>query len=235
MTAGGTAQTLSPTFSSTVTDYTVAVANTVTQITIEATPDGDVTVAYQNTDGTTLTDADTNTAGQQSTSAGDRYVDIITDAAGNDEQLTSAATGAVAAVVKPLLTATVHGVPSSHNGQDAFTFELRFSEAPEPDFSYRTVRDHAFTVNGGSVTYVRRLEPGKNIRWEITVTPDSSADVTIALNVTTDCEAAGAICTEDGRKLSAPLELTVNGPRPAARQPGPCRPGSHQSGRPRRR
>ncbi len=65
VTAGGTAQTLSPTFSSTVTDYTVAVANTVTQITIEATPDGDGTVAYQNTDGTTLTDADTNTAGQQ--------------------------------------------------------------------------------------------------------------------------------------------------------------------------
>ena len=58
VTAGGTAQTLSPTFSSTVTDYTVAVANTVTQITFEGTPDRDGTVAYQNTDRTTLTDAD---------------------------------------------------------------------------------------------------------------------------------------------------------------------------------
>ena len=65
VTTGGTEQTLSPAFSSTVTDYTVAVANTVTQITIAATPDGDGTAAYQNTDGTTLTDADTNTAGQQ--------------------------------------------------------------------------------------------------------------------------------------------------------------------------
>ena len=53
VTAGETAQTLSPTFSSTVTDYTVAVADTVTQITIEGTADGDGTVAYQNTDGTT--------------------------------------------------------------------------------------------------------------------------------------------------------------------------------------
>ena len=167
-------------------------------------------------------DPATSIVSEQLTSAGDRYVDIITDDAGNDEQLTSAATGAVAAVVKPPLTATVHGVPSSHNGQDAFTFELRFSEAPEPDFSYRTVRDHAFTVTGGSVTYVRRLEPGKNIRWEITVTPDSSADVTIALNVTTDCEAAGAICTEDGRKLSAPLELTVNGPDQQPANPDPA-------------
>ena len=133
----------------------------------------------------------------------------FTDDAGNDEQLTSAVT---AAVVKPPLTATVHDVPSSHNGQDAFIFELRFSESPKPDFSYRTVWDHAFTVTGGSVTYVRRLEPGKNIRWEITVTPGSSADVAIALSATTDCEADGAICTEGDRKLSGGLELTIIGP-----------------------
>ena len=62
------------------------------------------------------------------------------------------------------------------------------------------------------MTYVRRLEPDKNVRWEITVTPGSSADVSIVLNATTDCEADGAICTEDGGKLSDPLELTVNGP-----------------------
>ena len=137
----------------------------------------------------------------------------FTDDAGNDEILTSVATGAVAAaVVKPPLTATVHGVPSSHNGQNAFTFELRFSEDPKPDFSYTTVRDHAFTVTGGSVTYVRRLDRPGNIRWEITVTPDSSADVTIALNTTTNCSAQGAICTEDGRPLSNRLELTVSGP-----------------------
>ena len=79
MTVDGTAQTLSPTFSSTVTDYTVAVANTVTQITIEATPDGDGTVAYQNTDGTTLTDADTNTAGQQVDlpAVGDKPINVV--------------------------------------------------------------------------------------------------------------------------------------------------------------
>ena len=135
------------------------------------------------------------------------------DDAGNDEQLASALTGAVAAaVVNPPLTASAHDVPSSHDGSATFTFELRFSETPRPDFSYTTVRDHAFTVTGGSVTYVRRLEPGKNVRWEITVTPSSSADVTIALNATTDCSAQGAICTEDGRMLSNRLELTVNGP-----------------------
>ena len=144
----------------------------------------------------------------------------FTDDAGNDEELTSAATGAVAAaVVNSPLTASAHDVPSSHDGSTTFTFELRFSEEPKADFSYTTVRDHAFTVTGGSVTYVRRLEPGKNVRWEITVTPGSSADVAIALNATTDCEADGAICTDDDRKLTNRLELTVNGPEPASLPP----------------
>ena len=118
------------------------------------------------------------------------------------------------------LTASVHNAPSSHNGQDEFTFELRFSEDPKPDFSYTTVRDHVFTVTGGSVTYVRRLEPGKNVRWEITVTPGSSAAVAIDLNATTDCSAQGAICTEDGGKLSGGVLLAVPGPNtPAAGLP----------------
>ena len=114
------------------------------------------------------------------------------------------------------LTASAHDAPSSHNGQDAFTFELRFSEDPKPDLSYATVRDHAFTVTGGSVTYVRRLDPPSNIRWEITVTPGSGADVTIALNATTDCSAQGAICTEEGGKLSGGPQLAVPGPNTPA-------------------
>ena len=133
------------------------------------------------------------------------------------------------------LTASAHDAPSSHNGQDAFTLELRFSAEPNPDFSYTTVRDHAFTVTGGSVTYVRRSEPGKNLRWEITVTPGSSAAVAISLNATTDCSAPGAICTGDGGKLSGRLQLAVAGPDspptgtpntpPRARPPSPGRPG----------
>ena len=114
------------------------------------------------------------------------------------------------------LTATIHDQPPSHNGEDAFTFELRFSEDPQPDFSYTTVRDHVFTVTGGSVTYVRRLEPGRNVRWEVTVTPGSGADVAMALNATTDCSAQGAICTEDGRMLSGGLQLAVPGPNTPA-------------------
>ena len=65
VTAGGTTQTLSPALSSTVHYYTVPVADTVTQITIEATPGGDGTVAYAEADGRELPDADATTSGQQ--------------------------------------------------------------------------------------------------------------------------------------------------------------------------
>ena len=46
------------------------------------------------------------------------------------------------------LTASVSAVPNSHDGSGAFTFELRFSEEPHDDFSYTTMKDHAFTVSG---------------------------------------------------------------------------------------
>ena len=133
----------------------------------------------------------------------------FTDDAGNAETLTSEATAAVAPVP---LTAVLQDAPASHDGETPFTFELRFSEEPEPDFSYRTLRDHAFTVTGGAVTGARRLDPPGNIRWEITVRPDSDAGLTVVLPATGDCEAEGAVCTEDGRPLSNRTELTVPGP-----------------------
>jgi len=108
------------------------------------------------------------------------------------------------------LTASFGSGPSSHDGQTAFTFELTFSE--NLPISFRTLRDHAFTATGGSVEKAQRLEQGSNQGWRITIAPDSNGDVTIVLPVTTDCDANGAICTADGRKLSNRNTVTVNGP-----------------------
>ncbi len=133
------------------------------------------------------------------------------------------------------LTAVVEAAPGSHDGQNAFTFELRFSE--EPGLSYKTLRDHAFTVTGGTVTKTLRdhaftvtggtvtktlrLEPGKNVRWEVTVRPNSNADVAITLPVTTDCSDDGAICTGDGRMLANSMELRVPGVSTIVVEPTP--------------
>ena len=109
-------------------------------------------------------------------------------------------------------TASIHDAPQSHDGQNAFTFELRLSEEPKQGFSYKTLRDHAITATGGEVTKVKRQVKGSNIGWTITVEPDSNAAVRIVLPATTDCAAAAAICTGDGRKLSNSLDFTVSGP-----------------------
>ena len=98
-------------------------------------------------------------------------------------------------------TASVSIVPESHDGT-VFTFELRFSETPRKRFSYKIMRDLAFTVTGGEVTGARRLAPRSNVGWEIHVRPDGNGPVTIVLPVTTDCTAEGAICTNDRRPLS---------------------------------
>ena len=134
----------------------------------------------------------------------------FTDDGGNEESLTSAASAAVEAAPLTPLTALIENAAASHDGESVFTFELRFSE--EFGISYKTLRDHAFTVTGGTVRKAQRLEQGSNIGWRITVRPDGNGQVVITLPETTDCEAQGAICTEDGRMLSHRLELTVSGP-----------------------
>ena len=107
------------------------------------------------------------------------------------------------------LTAEFQDAPESHNGEDAFTLRIAFSEAVA--VSYRTLRDHALEVTGGRVTRAKRVD-GRSDLWRITIEPDSDAGVTVVLPVTDDCDAQGAVCTGDGGALSNRVELTIPGP-----------------------
>ena len=134
----------------------------------------------------------------------------FTDDRNNAETLTSIATTAVAAAPEPLTVRLKVAAPATHNGSSEFTFEIEFSE--EFGISYATLRDHAFNVTGGSVETAQRTDKPSNIPWLITIKPQGNGDVTIELPATTDCNADGAICTGDGRKLSNSLSFTVSGP-----------------------
>ena len=130
----------------------------------------------------------------------------FTDDAGTEESLTSTATKPV---VVPL-TSSLHDVPESHDEQFPFTFELRFSE--ELKLNFKKLRDHAFTVTGGTIQKAQRIVKSSNIRWRITVVPDSDSPVHVLLPATTQCGAQGGICASGGRKLYNSLELIINGP-----------------------
>ena len=65
-----------------------------------------------------------------------------------------------------------------------------------------------------------------NFEREMHVRPGGNGDLNVALPASKDCSADGAICAEDGRKLSTRLEFTVSGPghqtchRPSLRPQG---------------
>ena len=127
----------------------------------------------------------------------------FTDDADNQESLTSAATDTVAPAPEPL-TASFSGVPAEHAGEGTFTFGLTFSEDVE-GLSFKTLRDEAFDVNGGTVRRAKRKQSGSNLGWTIHVEPASDGPVTIRLP-------AGSVETADGRALSNSSSATVAGP-----------------------
>lgn len=110
------------------------------------------------------------------------------------------------------LTATFSNVPSTHDGSE-FTFNLTFD--PEPDLSYVTLKEHAFTVVSGTISRARRVTKGSNAEWTIKVLPglDSNEnpveEVSITLPSTTSCSDLGAICTSDDLMLSNETAITV--------------------------
>ena len=117
-------------------------------------------------------------------------------------------------VVDPdALTASFTGVPAEHRGggeSNRFTFDLAFSENLK--LSYKTLRDHAFTVNDGKVKKARRKVQGSNQSWTITVEPDGWGDVSLTLPGGRAGTASGAICAANNRQISNSPSATVSGP-----------------------
>ena len=134
----------------------------------------------------------------------------FSDDEGHAENLTSAATDAVAPAPKPL-TASFSGMPAEHAGRgETFTFGLTFSENPK--LSYLTLRDEAFNVNGGAVRKAQRQQQGSNVAWNITVEPAGWGTIAISLPGGRACASTGGICTADNRPLSNSPRGTVAGP-----------------------
>ena len=131
----------------------------------------------------------------------------------NRRRLTNTPTATVAGpAVEPVvvpLTASFVQAPYEHDGKTAFKFRIAFSEGIS--IGFRTFRDQSLSVSGGSVTKAKRVDRRKDL-WEVTVEPGSLGDVTVTLAGGRACGTAGAVCTGDGRALSATISTTVLGP-----------------------
>ena len=114
------------------------------------------------------------------------------------------------------LTARFENVPAMHDGSTPFTVEIRFSEPPHgrvgqlPGMRNGALR-RALEVTGGTATRLRRVN-GVHTHRIVTVEPAGPDAVTVALSPRESCDMKGAVCTEDGRALSAPVLTIVQGP-----------------------
>ena len=98
-------------------------------------------------------------------------------------------------------------IPSSHNGVDRFTVGLKFTE--DVPLSFRTLRDHALSATNGAITKAKRVTQGSDRAWNITVRPDSAAEIVVTLQPDPGCAADGSICTADGTELINSPAVTI--------------------------
>ena len=109
----------------------------------------------------------------------------------------------------PPLTAAFEDLPETHDGS-AFTLRLAFSE-PLSWMTGRRLRADVVAVAGGRAMSAGRVDRRRDL-WQVTVEPDSPADVTVTLAAGAACDTPAAVCTKDGRALSTTILATVEGP-----------------------
>ena len=100
--------------------------------------------------------------------------------------------------------------PEAHDGRDAFSLRLLFSE--EVDLDAATLRDHALELTNGTISSVTRVTASSSRSWDLVVQPDGSGEVAIVLAAGLNCGLPEAVCAADGRQLLNRLELTIPGP-----------------------
>ena len=105
-------------------------------------------------------------------------------------------------------------MPGEHDGERAFTFRIAFTE-PLSWMNGRRLREDVVAVAGGRATSASRVNRRRDL-WQLTVEPDSLADVTVTLAAGAACDTPAAVCTKDGRALSTTIATTVAGPAAAA-------------------
>ena len=114
------------------------------------------------------------------------------------------------------LTASFESAPEAHDGENGFKLRIAFSD--DVEITPEDMRDHALLVSGGTVAGAATVKDRSDL-WELTVEPAGTGPVSILAPLDRACTEQGALCTADGRSLTAGPALVVPGP-PAASPPG---------------
>ena len=101
-------------------------------------------------------------------------------------------------------------MPADHNGGN-FTFRLNFSENVEA--GYARIRDHAFSITGGSMASASRITQGSNQGWNVEVDPTGNeARLPSRCRRPPTAPTPEQSAPDDERKLSHATSALVAGP-----------------------
>ena len=112
-----------------------------------------------------------------------------------------------------VLRGAIANLPVSHDGSTEFSFDLTFNR--EIELSYTTFGSGLLELTGADVTSGRRLEPGSNRGWQVTLQPSGNGPVVIVLPANRSCSEALGVCTADGTRLAQRVAAAVPGPASA--------------------
>ena len=194
------------TFAATTTIYTATVAYAVTHVKLTPTvAESSATVAVGKQGRTLAAVTSRQASGAIALGVGPNAITVRVTA---QDSTTEDYTVTITRQAQSDLTARFSSVPTTHDGSAAFKARIQFSKAVTIT-AETTFKDHSVEVLGGTVSDADRLGGDS---WEITVAPAGGGAVVVALPPTASCADPGALCTSDGRRLSARVEALVRGP-----------------------
>ena len=130
----------------------------------------------------------------------------------------------------PLTARFLYEEPQGYHSGSGTTLTVRLSFSEAVSTTPEALRDHALEVTNATVEAVSRVDERSDL-WEVRLTPESDATVTVSLSPAADCDAAGAVCTEDGRTLASGAGTAIPGPPPNSTATGaPSISGTEQVG-----
>ena len=128
------------------------------------------------------------------------------------------------------LTVKFEGLPRGGHAGAGTTFTVRLSFSEAVSITHDAL-GQALEVTNATVGAISRVDDRSDL-WEVRLTPESDATVTVALSPAADCDAAGAVCTADGRMLAIGAGTAIPGPPPNSAATGAPTIGGIADGRP---
>ena len=118
----------------------------------------------------------------------------------------------------PLTARFLHEEPLGYHSGAGTTLTVRLSFSEAVSITPEAL-EQALAATNATVEAVSRVD-GRSDLWEVRLTPHSDATVTLLLPLAADCDAAGAVCTGDGRAPAHAIGTAIPGPLPNSQATG---------------